>query len=251
MTLNILEIVWSNMKIEARLLIDSEPILTSFIYTTLLRHTNFKDAFIHMLSKKLTNENISTIAIVQILADICEADNNIIISAAQDIYAIRLNDPSVTKYLTPFLYLKGFHALQAHRISHWLWQHDRKELSMYFYNHISTTFNVDIHPAARIGYGVMIDHATGVVIGETSVVENNVSIMQSVTLGGTGKTNGDRHPKIRQKAMIGAGSIILGNIEVGYGAKIGAGSVVLHSVPPYATVAGKPAKLIKKTNKLR
>ncbi|URJ32323.1 serine O-acetyltransferase [Blochmannia endosymbiont of Camponotus sp.] len=249
MTLNILEIVWSNIQIEARLLIDSEPMLTNFIYTTLLRHTNFKDALIYILSKKLTNTDISTITITKILEDICGADDNIITSAAQDIYAIRLNDPSVTKYFTPFLYLKGFHALQAYRISHWLWTHNRQELAMYFYNHISTIFNVDIHPAASIGYGVMIDHATGVVIGETSVIENNVSIMQSVTLGGTGKISGDRHPKIRQKVMIGAGSIILGNIEVGYGAKIGAGSVVLHSVPPHATVAGKPARLIKKINK--
>lgn len=246
MTLNILEIVWSNIKIEARLLIDSEPILTSFIHTVLLRHANFKDALIYILSKKLTTPDISTLSATKILEDICRTDDNIITSAAQDIYAIRFNDPSITKYFTPFLYSKGFHALQTHRISHWLWNHNRKELAMYFYNHISTTFNVDIHPAASIGYGVMMDHATGIVIGETSVIENNVSIMQSVTLGGTGKISGDRHPKIRRKVMIGAGSIILGNIEVGYGAKIGAGSVVLHSVPPYATVTGKPARLIKK-----
>ncbi|WP_159715034.1 serine O-acetyltransferase [Blochmannia endosymbiont of Camponotus nipponensis] len=251
MSLNVLEIVWSNIKVEARLLIDSEPILTNFMYVTLLKHKNFKDALIYILSKKLTNADIPVIDVTKILEDIYSADDKIIISAAQDIHAIRLNDPSITKYFTPFLYLKGFHALQAHRISHWLWNHNRQELAMYFYNHISTVFNVDIHPAASIGCGVMIDHATGVVIGETSIIENNVSIMQSVTLGGTGKVIGDRHPKIRQRVMIGAGAIILGNIEIGYGAKIGAGSVVLHSVPPHSTVAGKPAKVIKKFNKLQ
>ncbi|URJ31283.1 serine O-acetyltransferase [Blochmannia endosymbiont of Camponotus sp.] len=246
MPLNILEIVWNNIKVEAKLLTESEPILANFIYTTILKHKNFKNALIHILSKKLNNVDIPITDIIKILEDIYNSDENIITAAARDIYAIHLNDPSVTKYFTPFLYFKGFHALQAHRISHWLWHNNRQELSMYFYNHISAAFNVDIHPAASIGCGVMIDHATGVVIGETSIIENNVSIMQSVTLGGTGKINGDRHPKVRQRVMIGASAIILGNIEIGYGAKVGAGSVVLHSVPPYATVTGKPARLVRK-----
>lgn len=246
---NTLEIVWNNILIESRLLVNSEPTLTNFIYTTILQHKNFKDALIYIISKKLSTNNINTIDVIKILNDIYNYDANIMVYAAYDIYKTRSHDPSVTKYLTPFLYLKGFHALQAHRISHWLWNHNRQELAMYFYNHIVTTCNVDIHPAVNIGHSIMLDHATGIVIGETAIIENNVSIMQSVTLGGTGKTIGNRHPKIRQKVIIGAGSIVLGNIEIGIGAKIGAGSVVLHSVPPYSTVTGIPAKLVKKNKK--
>lgn len=245
MSSNILEVVWNNIIIEARLLVGYEPILSKFLYTTLLKHDSFKDALIYILSKKLSNSDINAIDLIRILEDIYKSDDNIVVSAASDIYAVRLHDPSVTKYMTPFLYLKGFHALQAYRITHWLWNNGSVELSMYFYNYIVTVFNVDIHPAAEIGCGIMMDHATGVVIGETAIVEDNVSIMQSVTLGSTGKIDGDRHPKIRQGVFIGAGAIILGNIEVGSKSKIGAGSVVLHSVPPYSTVTGKSAQLVR------
>lgn len=242
---NILEIIWNNIIIESKLLIHSEPILNNFIYKNILQHKNFKNALTYNMSQKLSTENIDLIQLIKILKDIYNYDVNIIIAAAYDIYKTKRNDPSINKYLTPFLYLKGFHALQGYRISHWLWNHNRQELAMYFYNHITTTYNIDIHPAAKIGHGIMLDHATGTVIGETSVIENNVSIMQSVTLGSTGKNTGDRHPKIRQNVMIGAGSIILGNIEIGMGAKIGAGSVVLHPVPPYSTVTGTLATLKK------
>lgn len=242
---NTLEIIWNNILIESRLLKNSEPILNHFIYKYILQHKNFKDALIYNMSQKLSTKHVNSTTLSQILTNIYNYDTNIIISAAYDIHKTRLNDPSISKYLTPFLYLKGFHALQAYRISHWLWNHNRQELAMYFYNHITTTYNVDIHPAAKIGHSIMLDHATGVVIGETSVIDDNVCIMQSVTLGSTGKITGDRHPKIRQQVIIGAGSIILGDIEIGIGAKIGAGSVVLHSVPPYATVAGTLAKLKK------
>lgn len=163
-----------------------------------------------------------------------------------DLSAVRLRDPAVDKYSTPLLYLKGFHALQAYRIGHWLWGEGRKALAVYLQNQISVSFGVDIHPAAQIGCGIMLDHATGIVIGETAIVENDVSILQSVTLGGTGKTCGDRHPKVREGVMIGAGAKILGNIEIGRGAKIGAGSVVLHPVPPHTTVAGVPARIVGK-----
>lgn len=248
MPLNKLEIVWNNMVIESRLLIDSEPMLTKLLYTTLLQHGSFKDALAYMLSKKLDSPNIDDIDLNNILKDIYDADTSIVISAAYDIYEIYINDPSVNKYMTPFLYLKGFHALQGYRVAHWLWINNRLDLAMYLYNHITTIFNVDIHPAAEIGRGIVLDHATGVVIGETAVIENNVSIMQGVTLGSTGKKmedgNNNRHPKIRQGVLLGAGSIILGNIEIGPGSKVGAGSVVLHSVPSYSTVTGKPAKII-------
>ncbi|CAD83278.1 serine acetyltransferase [Candidatus Blochmanniella floridana] len=244
MSSNKVDIVWNNMIIEARLLIDSEPILKKFLNVTLLNHDNFQDALVYLLFKKLNNLDMMTIDLIDILKDIYRT-NDIIDAAAQDICTIRLRDPSVQKYLTPFLYLKGFHALQAYRITNWLWNHNYPGLAMYLYNRISIIFNVDIHPAAKIGCGIMLDHATGVVIGETAVIDDNVSIMQSVTLGSTGKIDGNRHPKIKKGVLIGAGSIILGNIEIGCGSKIGAGSIVVHSVPPYSTVVGRPARLVQ------
>lgn len=243
MSLNKLEIVWNNIIVESRLLVDSEPVLTNFLYTSVLQHSDFKNALIHILSVKLYNSNITSTDLIHILKNVFDSDNDIVIAAACDVYEIRMHDPSINKYVTPFLYLKGFHALQAYRITNWLWNNNQLDLAMYLYSYITIIFNVDIHPAAIIGSGIMLDHATGVVIGETSIIENNVSIMQSVTLGSTGKNTGDRHPKIRKGVFIGAGAIILGNIEIGCGAKVGAGSVVLHSVPPYSTVTGKSATL--------
>lgn len=239
-----LKIVWNNIKVEACLLADCEPMLASFFHATLLKHENLGSALSYMLANKLNNPIMPAIAIREAVEEAYSADQNMICSAARDIYAVHLRDPAVDKYSTPLLYLKGFHALQAYRIGHWLWYQNRQELAVYFQNQISISFGVDIHPAARIGCGIMLDHATGIVIGETAVVEDDVSILQSVTLGGTGKTSGDRHPKIREGVMIGAGATILGNIEVGRGAKIGAGSVVLCSVPPHTTVAGVPAQVV-------
>lgn len=161
---------------------------------------------------------------------------------AADICAVKERDPAVDYYSIPLLYLKGFHALEAYRVGHWLWNQGRRALATYLQNQISVVFGVDIHPAAKIGRGIMLDHATGIVVGQTAVIENDVSILQNVTLGGTGKEHGDRHPKIREGVMIGAGAKVLGNIEVGAGAKIGAGSVVLNPVPAHTTVVGVPAK---------
>lgn len=160
------------------------------------------------------------IALREIIEEAYQADPDIIASAACDIRAVRQRDPAVELYSTPLLYLKGFHALQSYRITHYLWQQERKALAVYLQNQISVAFDVDIHPAAKIGCGIMFDHATGIVVGETSVIENDVSILQGVTLGGTGKECGDRHPKVREGVMIGAGAKILGNIEVGRYAKI-------------------------------
>jgi serine O-acetyltransferase len=174
------------------------------------------------------------------------SDPNIIESAMMDILAVQERDPAVEDYSIPLLYLKGFHALQIHRVAHWLWKQKRIPLALYLQNRSSVIFGVDVHPAATIGKGIMFDHATGVVVGETAVIEDNVSILQGVTLGGTGKQSGDRHPKIRQGVMIGAGAKVLGNIEIGVGAKVGAGSVVLESVPAHTTVAGVPAKIVGK-----
>ena len=153
-------------------------------------------------------------------------------------------DPACDDLSSSFLFFKGFHALQAHRIAHWLWNKERRTLAQFFQNQISVTLGVDLHPAARVGSGIMLDHATGIVIGETAVVEDDVSILHSVTLGGTGKTGGDRHPKIRRGVLLSAGCKIIGNIEVGINAKVGAGSVVLNDVPPNVTVAGIPAKVV-------
>ncbi|HCZ8410142.1 TPA: serine O-acetyltransferase [Proteus mirabilis] len=244
MSLEELTRVWDHIKSEARALADCEPMLASFFHATLLKHENLGSALSYMLANKLATQTMPAIAVREIVEEAYRHDSSMIESAACDLSAVRLRDPAVDKYSTPLLYLKGFHALQAYRIAHWLWQQNRQALAIYLQNQISVTFGVDIHPAARIGHGIMLDHATGIVIGETAVVENDVSILQSVTLGGTGKTGGDRHPKVREGVMIGAGAKILGNIEIGRGAKIGAGSVVLHEVPAHTTVAGVPARIV-------
>jgi len=161
-----------------------------------------------------------------------------------DICAVRDRDPAVQYCAIPLLYLKGFHAIQGYRVAHWLWGRGRFALARYLQNQISVVFGVDVHPGAKIGKGILFDHATSIVIGETAVVGDDVSILQSVTLGGTGNETGDRHPKIGEGVLIGAGAKVLGNIEVGVGAKIGAGSVVLQPVPPHTTVVGVPAKIV-------
>jgi serine O-acetyltransferase len=165
---------------------------------------------------------------------------------AHDIKAVKDRDPAADSYLTVILNLKGFHAIQAHRLANCLWQQNRKELARFIQSRTSEVFGVDIHPACKVGHGIMFDHATGIVIGETAVIEDNVSILQSVTLGGTGNEQGDRHPKIRAGVLIGAGAKVLGNIEVGEGARIGANSVVLSAVPAHTTVVGVPAKVVGK-----
>jgi serine O-acetyltransferase len=240
------EQVWLMIKSEAKQLADSEPMLASFFHSTLLKHEHLGNALSYILANKLSNEIMPAITVREVIEEAFHSDNSMIRAAACDIVAVRHRDPAVDKYSTPLLYLKGFHALQAYRVANWLWKQDRKALAIYLQNEISVVFGVDIHPAANIGCGIMLDHATGIVIGETAIVENDVSILQSVTLGGTGKTCGDRHPKVRQGVMIGAGSKILGNIEIGRGAKIGAGSVVLQAVPAHTTVAGVPAKIVGK-----
>ncbi len=200
-----LDIVWNNIKAEARALADCEPMLASFYHATLLKHENLGSALSYMLANKLASPIMPAIAIREVVEEAYAADPEMIASAACDIQAVRTRDPAVDKYSTPLLYLKGFHALQAYRIGHWLWTQGRRALAIFLQNQVSVSFQVDIHPAAKIGRGIMLDHATGIVVGETAVIEDDVSILQSVTLGGTGKTSGDRHPKIREGVMIGAG----------------------------------------------
>jgi serine O-acetyltransferase len=170
------------------------------------------------------------------------ADTKIGASVRADLSAVFERDPACHSYVQAFLFFKGFHALQCYRIAHWLWLHGRKPMALFFQNRVSDLFAVDIHPAARIGRGIMMDHATGIVIGETALVEDDVSMLHGVTLGGTGKEEGDRHPKIRRGVLLSAGAKVLGNIEVGEYSRVGAGSLVLKPVPPHCTVAGVPAK---------
>lgn len=238
------EDVWELLRVEAEQKAREEPILGSYFHATILNHGSFGAALSFRLASKLDNPMLPTMLIRDVIAEAISDDPEILTAAETDILANYARDPACDDLSSPFLYYKGFHALQAHRIAHWLWRHDRRTLARFFQSQISVGLGVDIHPAARIGRGIMLDHATGVVVGETAVIDNDVSILHSVTLGGTGKEVGDRHPKIRRGVLLAAGCKIIGNIEVGEGAKVGAGSVVLHDVPPHVTVAGVPAVIV-------
>ena len=232
---------WERIRTEALILVNEEPMLASFFHSTILNHDSLRSALSFQLANKLASAVMPAIVLREVIETALAAQPDILDAAAADICAVKERDPAVRYYSTPLLYLKGFHALQGYRVAHWLWQQGRHSLAVFLQNQISVVFSVDVHPAAQIGRGIMFDHATGIIIGETAVVEDDVSILQNVTLGGTGKEHGDRHPKIREGVMIGAGAKVLGNIEVGRGAKIGAGSVVLQAVPAHTTVAGVPA----------
>jgi serine O-acetyltransferase len=238
--------LWDEMIVEIACKSLKEPILASFFHATLLNHNNMEAALSYHLASKLDSYNVPAMLIREIMEDAYIADPKIMEATRADIKAVRERDPSCDSYTTPFLYFKGFHALQAYRVANWLWRNEREEMALFLQNQISVVFAVDIHPAAVIGKGIMIDHATGLVVGETCVIEDNVSLMQSVTLGGTGKDSGDRHPKVREGVLISAGAKILGNVEIGVGAKVGSGSVVLDDVPAHTTVAGVPAKIVGK-----
>ena len=236
--------IWRIIREEAARDAAEEPILASFVHATILNHSSLEDALSFHLANKLDSPAASAMQIREVVEQALLCDKNLTSKLRADLIAVRDRDSACDRLSTPFLFFKGFHALQSHRVAHWLWNNNRRELALFLQNRISMAFAVDIHPAARIGSGIMLDHATGIVIGETAVVEDNVSIMQSVTLGGTGKESGDRHPKIRAGVMIGPGAKILGNIEVGTGAKICAGSVVLKPVTAHTVVAGVPAQVV-------
>jgi len=238
------EEIWPRLRREAQAMQTSEPALARYAGATVINAAHFADALGNLLAEKLAGPELNAAQIRELFANNRKATPDLEAAACRDLAAIVARDPAAGELLVPFLFFKGFHALQAYRLAHWLWSNNRKHLALYLQNRISDQFAVDIHPAARIGSGIMMDHATGIVIGETAVVEDNVSILHAVTLGGTGKQSGDRHPKIRSGVMIGAGAKILGNIEVGAGARVAAGSVVLENVPPCKTVAGVPAKVI-------
>ena len=243
--------LWLAILHEAELAVRDEPLLASFLHMTVLRHATLEDVLAFHLSSKLASPVMDARALMELFREAFAANPAIIEAVRADITACYERDPACDSYSTPLLYFKGFHALQSQRVTHWLWQEGRKTLAYFLQNRISEVMGADIHPAARIGHGVMLDHGTGIVVGETAVIGNNVSILQGVTLGGTGKEGGDRHPKVRSGVMIGAGAKILGNIEIGEGAKVGAGSIVLHPVAPHTTVVGNPARQVGKPRHAR
>jgi serine O-acetyltransferase len=236
--------LWQAIREEVKLRADFEPIMSTFFHATVLNHDTFEGALSFLLAGKLDSPVVSSMAIREIIEEAYQNEPSIIRAAEIDIKAIRTRDPACNSYSTPLLFYKGFHALQAYRVAHWLWNKERHSLAFFIQNQMSAIFGVDIHPAALIGCGIMFDHATGIVIGETAVVEDDVTMLHGVTLGGTGKEQGDRHPKVRQDVLIGASASVIGNIEIGEGAKVGAGSVVMKDVPAHVTVAGVPAESI-------
>lgn len=233
---------WSRMRVEAASAAASEPVLASFLHATILNHESFTAALSYRLAQKLSDREMNAMLWREVCAEAYESEPAIVEAALHDMRAVFNRDPACHEYMQPFLYFKGYLSLQAQRVSNWLWRHDRQALALFLQSRMSELFAVDIHPATTFGKGVFIDHATGIVIGETAVIEDDVSILQNVTLGGTGKAEGDRHPKIRRGALISVGAKVLGNIEIGEGAKVAAGSVVLKSVEAHCTVAGVPAK---------
>jgi serine O-acetyltransferase len=236
--------VWTRIRQEAEDIVRREPELATFIYSTILHHDNLEAAVVHRIAQRLDHSDVSAELIQQAYEGALEDDPAIGETFRADIVATFDRDPATNRCIEPVLYFKGFHALQTHRLAHWLWQKGRKDFAYYLQSRSSSVFQVDIHPAAPIGRGIFLDHATGLVVGETAVIEDDVSILHGVTLGGTGKEDGDRHPKIRHGVMLGAGAKIIGNIEIGHCARVAAGSVVLKPVPNNTTVAGVPARVI-------
>ena len=221
-----------------------EPELGLFLAVSILNHDTLEAAVSHRVASRLDHRDMPAALIRQTFEEAIARDPSIGEAFHADIMAVADRDPACMRMMEPLLYFKGFQALQAYRLSHWLLKAGRRDFALSLQSIASAVFGVDINPAARIGKGVFLDHATSLVVGETTVIEDNVSILQGVTLGGTGKETGDRHPKIRHGVLIGAGAKILGNIEVGYCARVAAGSVVLHPVPHNKTVAGVPARIV-------
>ncbi len=236
--------VWARIRREAEEVVHREPELASFIYSTVLHHDTLEAAVVYRLAERLNHAALSSGLIRQAYMDALRDQPSIGEIFRADIMATCDRDPATRRLIEPVLYFKGFHAIETHRLAHWLWNKDRRDFALYLQSRASAAFQADIHPAAQIGRGIFLDHATAVVVGETAVIEDDVSLLHGVTLGGTGKQAGDRHPKIRYGVMIGAGAKILGNIEVGHCARIAAGSVVIRPVPNNVTVAGVPAKVI-------
>jgi serine O-acetyltransferase len=236
--------IWQSVRTEAEAALAAEPALGGFIFATILSHSRLEDAVCHRLAQRLNHSDVDAGLINQTFQSVLEADAELGQTFRADLAAVYDRDPACNRYMEPLLYFKGFHALVTHRFAHALWSAGRRDFAYYLQSQASRIFSIDIHPAARIGKGIFIDHGHGIVVGETSVVGDNVSMLHGVTLGGTGKEDGDRHPKIGDNVLLAAGAKVLGNIRVGRCSKVAAGSVVLKEVPPNTTVAGVPARVV-------
>jgi serine O-acetyltransferase len=236
--------IWSRVRAEAVALASDEPALASFIWETVLNHGRLEDAIVHRVAERLGHPTVKEALIRQTYEEALADEPGLGAIFRVDLQAVFDRDPACERLIEPILHFKGFHAIQTHRLAHWLWRRGRRDFALYLQSRASEVFQVDIHPQVPMGRGVFFDHATGIVVGATAVIDDDVSILQGVTLGGTGKETGDRHPKIRRGVLIGAGAKVLGNIEVGHCARVAAGSVVLAAVPPRTTVAGVPARVV-------
>ncbi len=239
-----LDPVWAKIRTEAEAMVKDEPLLGGVVHSSVLHNSTLERALSFRLSLKLSSGEMSEQILREIADEAFRSSSKVRQAARADLVAVYERDPACHRLIQPLLYFKGYQAVQAYRVGHWLWNEGRRDLAYFIQMRVSEVFGIDIHPAARIGQGIMIDHAHSIVIGETAVVGDNVSMLHSVTLGGTGKEEEDRHPKIGDGVLIGAGAKVLGNIKVGHCSRIAAGSVVLHDVPPCKTVAGVPAKIV-------
>ena len=236
--------IWDSIRAEVAEAAKKEPMLASFLYAVVLNHKTLEDALSFQLAGKLGSHTLNEVTMRDLIDEAFANDTMIGEAFRADIAAVRNRDPACRYYSTPLLHFKGFQAVQAHRVAHYFWKEGREPLALFLQSRVSEVFNVDVHPAARMGRGILMDHATGIVIGETAVVGDNVSILHHVTLGGSGKAAGDRHPKIGDGVLVSVGASILGNVHIGEGAKIAAHAVVLTDVPPHSTFAGVPARMV-------
>ncbi|MEJ8308729.1 serine O-acetyltransferase [Agrobacterium larrymoorei] len=242
--ITVVDPIWGSLLNEARTAAAQDPLLSAFFYSTILNHHSLEESVIYRICELLDHPDMQAVLLRQTFSEMLQDWPEWGAILRVDIQAVYDRDPACTRFIEPVLYFKGFHAIQTHRLAHWLWSKGRRDLALYLQSRASSVFQTDINPAARIGKGLFLDHATGLVVGETAVIGDNVSILHGVTLGGTGKEGSDRHPKIRSGVLIGAGAKILGNIEIGSCSRIAAGSVVLKPVPANATVAGVPARIV-------
>lgn len=236
--------IWDSIKSEAELAAGRDPVLAAFLYSTILNQRSLEEAVIHRVCERLDHNDVPSNLLRQTFYEMMEDWTDWGGILRVDIQAVYDRDPACDRFIQPVLYFKGFHAIQTHRLAHWLWNRGRIDFALYLQSRSSEIFQTDINPAAKMGKGIFLDHATGLVVGMTATIGDNVSILQNVTLGGTGKEGGDRHPKIRDGVLIGAGAKVLGNIEIGRCSRIAAGSVVLKPVPANTTVAGVPARVV-------
>ncbi len=243
-TVQAMDPIWNAVREEAEAAAAVDPLLAAFLFSTVINQVSLEDAVIHRVCERLDHPDLQANLLRQTFLEMAADWPDWGSVLRVDIQAVYDRDPACDRFIEPVLYFKGFHALQTHRLAHWLWNRGRRDFALYLQSRSSEIFQTDINPAARVGKGIFLDHATGLVVGATASIGDNVSILQGVTLGGTGKEGGDRHPKIRDGVLIGAGAKVLGNIEIGHCSRVAAGSVVLKAVPPKSTVAGVPARVI-------